>query len=977
MRNSICLAAGATALAGLVGMSAVACDFATIRINEVRIDQPGPDFDEYFELIGPPGFVLNNVSYIVVGRAAFAIPPFQNGFVQTVIDLDGVTIPSSGILLVAKSTFTLGTPDVVREFSFSELANVTHLLTVGFTGAVGDDLDTNNDGEFDVTPWDAILCDVAIVIDADPDGITQEFFYSDNVVGPDGAFSPSHIWRCSDTNEWRIGSAILGIDDTPGFPNPECEGKSLVRLNEIRTNQPGANNDIYFELAGPAGASLGGLTYIVIGDSADGGSGVIEVAIPLDGNQIPPSGYFLAAEDADTFGVVANLITTLGFPVNKNVTHLLVQNFTGAVDQNLDLDDNGVLDITPWDAIVDSVALVTPNLPPDAPDANWIYSDVTVGPDNVFLPGHVYLCEDSLEWEFGTFSVADGTRRDTPGAPNFECSPCTNLAAGGCFDEGTIGGCLDTDCCNTVCNVDPACCEVVWDANCAAQANSLCLAQGDPPAVLINEFRIDEPGVDLNEYFELIGEPGTPLDGLTYIVLGDGAPSAGSGVIEAIIPLDGYVINANGFFVAAEETFQLGGADVILPGGNPINFENNDNVTHMLVWNFTGNLDDNLDLNDNGELDITPWQAVVDAVGVIGPNYPPDVSAGQEWVYADVIVGPEITENGVFVPAHLYRCGEKGIWTIGPFGLKGFDTPGAPNPDCPELGPCDDLDAPECTVAHRGVGCNDAECCLAVCDQDPACCEIAWDADCAAQAKVICAKTEPKDPDTIALWTFEKSTPTTAGPHQSEDGFYGGEALGFHVNPATVFSTPVGNGSPRSFSSNNWTAGDWYQFTTSTIGFEEIEFGWSQTRSGTGPADFVVQWSADGVDFVDLFTYEVPQINWSSGNLNPASVFEPISLPAAANDLPTVWVRLTATVDGSAGPGSNRVDDVFFIGVEIDGSGTPCVGDLNGDGFVNGADLGILLEAWGSSDPAADLNGDGIVNGADLGILLEVWGACP
>ncbi len=50
----------------------------------------------------------------------------------------------------------------------------------------------------------------------------------------------------------------------------------------------------------------------------------------------------------------------------------------------------------------------------------------------------------------------------------------------------------------------------------------------------------------------------------------------------------------------------------------------------------------------------------------------------------------------------------------------------------------------------------------------------------------------------------------------------------------------------------------------------------------------------------------------------------------------------------------------------------PC--DLNGDGVVDGFDLGILLSAWGSSGPG-DLDGDGIVDGADLGILLSCWSA--
>ena len=50
-----------------------------------------------------------------------------------------------------------------------------------------------------------------------------------------------------------------------------------------------------------------------------------------------------------------------------------------------------------------------------------------------------------------------------------------------------------------------------------------------------------------------------------------------------------------------------------------------------------------------------------------------------------------------------------------------------------------------------------------------------------------------------------------------------------------------------------------------------------------------------------------------------------------------------------------------------------CLGDLNADRTVTGADLGILLGQWGQAG-SGDLNGDGIVGGADLGLLLGVWG---
>ncbi len=58
----------------------------------------------------------------------------------------------------------------------------------------------------------------------------------------------------------------------------------------------------------------------------------------------------------------------------------------------------------------------------------------------------------------------------------------------------------------------------------------------------------------------------------------------------------------------------------------------------------------------------------------------------------------------------------------------------------------------------------------------------------------------------------------------------------------------------------------------------------------------------------------------------------------------------------------------------------PCVGDATTDGQVDGADLGLLLTAWGtngSANPGTDCNADGTVDGADLGLLLTAWGPCP
>jgi len=54
------------------------------------------------------------------------------------------------------------------------------------------------------------------------------------------------------------------------------------------------------------------------------------------------------------------------------------------------------------------------------------------------------------------------------------------------------------------------------------------------------------------------------------------------------------------------------------------------------------------------------------------------------------------------------------------------------------------------------------------------------------------------------------------------------------------------------------------------------------------------------------------------------------------------------------------------------------VGDLNGDGCVNGQDLTEFIANWGTSYGAADFNGDGTVAGEDLAMLLgNMVSSCP
>lgn len=211
-----------------------------------------------------------------------------------------------------------------------------------------------------------------------------------------------------------------------------------------------------------------------------------------------------------------------------------------------------------------------------------------------------------------------------------------------------------------------------------AAAAWLAMAGGAFAQIELSEIRVDQPSTDLDEYFEIEGRPGDSLDGVTYVVIGDGTSSFKSGVIETAIDLTGLVIPADGFFLAVEDTFTLvplSEADLVLSGsGNGINFENSDNVTHLLVSGFTGSIGSDYDADDDCVLDSEPWTAVIDKIALIKEENPPVTT---ECHYGPPTLGPD----GVFVPGHALRLAEGDhTWFIGQFStVGGSDTPGREN----------------------------------------------------------------------------------------------------------------------------------------------------------------------------------------------------------------------------------------------------------------------------------------------------------
>ncbi len=233
-------------------------------------------------------------------------------------------------------------------------------------------------------------------------------------------------------------------DDYDGNGNnvPDClevdVPEGLV-ISEIRIDNAGADTDEYFELKGPAGAELSGLTYIVIGDGS-GGSGVVESITNLTGS-FDGTGIYLVAEESFTLAPDdVDQVASLGFENSDNVTHMVVANYYGGYD-DLDADDDGVLDNTPWLELADSISLV------ETPDSGDLYyGAVAIGPtEDGFVPGQAHRCSPDETWTIGEFDLGV---TDTPGEENTLCSSGTGACCVGdavhgdhCVDHVTEGHC--------------------------------------------------------------------------------------------------------------------------------------------------------------------------------------------------------------------------------------------------------------------------------------------------------------------------------------------------------------------------------------------------------------------------------------------------------------------------------------------------------------------------------------------------------
>lgn len=217
----------------------------------------------------------------------------------------------------------------------------------------------------------------------------------------------------------------------------------------------------------------------------------------------------------------------------------------------------------------------------------------------------------------------------------------------------------------------------------------------------------------------------------------------------------------------------------------------------------------------------------------------------------------------------------------------------------------------------------------------------------AAALALAAAASLPVHAEVVIGWDFENAVEPAAGTTWTgiAASLGVGSASGVHASSSTVWSTPVGNGSSNSISSNNWSVGDYYEFSFSTLGYADLSVSFDQAGSSTGPRDFTLAYSTDGISFADYTSYSIPTGSFSSTAVNPAfTVTVDLGAVAALDNAASVMVRLvnssTRSINGGtvASGGTGRVDNFIVNLSPVPEPGTTALllAGLAAVGFVAG-----------------------------------------
>ncbi len=514
----------------------------SVFINEIHYDNTGTDTEEAIEIAGTAGTDLSGWSIVLYNGAngtvyntisiAGNIPDQQNGY-GTLIQ----TLPSNGLQNGAPDGIALvdSSATVIQFLSYE---GVLTAVDGPASGRTSTDIGVSESGS---TPVGASL-----------------------QLSGTGTTAQDFSWEINDTNSY----GAINTNQVFGTLN------SNPIINEFVVNHTGEDTDEYIEILGTPDTDLSEYTIIEI-EGDENASGVINAIITL--GTTDSNGYFTTPFQNNAFE-------------NGSLAFLLVKNFTGTLGDDLDTDDDGTLDSTPWDSIVDDIGIQ------DGETNDINYATVTL------LPSF------------------DGSRFTVGGASRFPNGNDTDTAADWARNDFDGQG---------LPSFPIAIAEVGEAINTPGTENKIADIMSDV-VVLINEIDVDTQGSDMLEFVELYdgGIGNSSLNGYV-LVFYNGATNQSYTSFD----LSGFTTNTDGFFVvgnSAVSTAEIvfpenglqNGADAIalykteasnFPDGTPVTTENiidaivydtnDEDDIELLVLLNTGESQLNEDINGNKDLE--------------------------------------------------------------------------------------------------------------------------------------------------------------------------------------------------------------------------------------------------------------------------------------------------------------------------------------------------------------------------------------
>ncbi len=354
--SAFVVAATAAALMVLVPSTARATVARTdVFINEIHYDNAGADSGEGFEVAGPAGTDLSSWSVALYngnGGARYSTVALSG----TIPDLGG----GFGVLAFSHSGIQNGAPD--------------GLALIDDTGAVAQFL--SYEGSFTASggPADGLTSTDIGVSEPGSTPVGDSLQLTGSGTGY-GDFS----WAAPQPN--TFGAVNTGQSFTGGGGGP---ADPLV--NEFVANHTGADTAAFTEILGTPATDYSAFTLLEIeGDS--GGAGTIDYAGTV--GTTDGAGFFVDGEDME----------------NGTITILLVEGFTGSVGDDIDIDNDGTIDVTPWSRIVDGVGVHDGG----ASDRNYVETVLTRGYDgSSFTVGGASRIPNGTD----TDTAADWVRND-------------------------------------------------------------------------------------------------------------------------------------------------------------------------------------------------------------------------------------------------------------------------------------------------------------------------------------------------------------------------------------------------------------------------------------------------------------------------------------------------------------------------------------------------------------------------------------